>query len=117
MTNSSTPAPRFPGIASHATFLARITLILCWVLSVLPAQSAELVQVTWATTNASNPPDLPAPASNYLPAFRLAIQALPESSTVALALSQPAILNLTTEQASRLQPLTAARYRLMAQSE
>lgn len=56
------------------------------------------------------------PASDYLPSFRVAIEWLPESSIVALALSQPSLLGLTQEQSARLQPLVAKRYSLISGS-
>ncbi|HSI15920.1 MAG TPA: alpha/beta hydrolase [Chthoniobacter sp.] len=80
------------------------------------AQGADVLQVTWPTTHASEPPHLTPEAARLLPAFRLGVQALPEAATVALVLSQPTLLNLTPTQAGRLAPLTAERYRLMAQS-
>lgn len=85
-------------------------------LLLVPAYGAEVIQVTWPTTHASEPPQLASAAMRYLPAFRLGIQALPEAATVGLVLSQPALLNLNSEQASRLAPLTGERYGLMAKS-
>jgi pimeloyl-ACP methyl ester carboxylesterase len=56
---------------------------------------------------------LPKPATDFLPAFRLALSSLPESNIVTLALSQPAFLGLTSEESVRLQLLCAERYRLI----
>lgn len=103
-------------LAGRSVALLWLGAILGCFLALFDVQGAELVQVTWPTTHASEPPQVPPAATQYLPAFRMAIQVLPEASIVALALSQPALLDLTAEQAGRLQPLTAARYRLMAQS-
>lgn len=94
----------------------RLWLSALFCLFILPVRGAELIQVTWTTTRASEPPQLTPSAARLMPAFRLGLQALPEAATVALALSQPALLNLNPEQAGRLAPLTAERYRLMAQS-
>jgi pimeloyl-ACP methyl ester carboxylesterase len=91
-------------------------LFLALFLAAASAVGSEVVQVAWATANASPPVSLPANAQGYLPAFRLAMQALPESAIIALALSQPPVLGLTPAQAATLQPLVAERYRLIAAS-
>jgi pimeloyl-ACP methyl ester carboxylesterase len=88
-----------------------------FILSIVPVVSmgaAEVMQVTWPTSHAASPIKLQETASPLLPAFRFAIQTLPEQSIVSLASSQPSILGLTTDQAQRLQPLLADRYRLLA---
>jgi pimeloyl-ACP methyl ester carboxylesterase len=85
-------------------------------LTALSGRSAEVMQVTWQTDHAAQPARVQASASGYLPAFRIVIGSLPEASIVSLALSGPAILGLTVEQASRLRPLMTDRYRLMAES-
>jgi pimeloyl-ACP methyl ester carboxylesterase len=51
-----------------------------------------------------------------LPALQLAISTLPESAVVTLALSQPALLGLSSDQAAALGPLVARRYQLIAAS-
>ena len=48
--------------------------------------------------------------------FRLALNTLPESAIVTLALSQPALLGLTSAQAATMRPLVAERYALIAKS-
>jgi len=96
--------------------LMRLPLFIALFFAAISNLSAEVLQVTWRTTHAAPVAVLQPPASTYLPAFRLAIQNLPEAAIVALALSQPSILGLTEEQAAVLRPLTAQRYALMAQS-
>jgi pimeloyl-ACP methyl ester carboxylesterase len=96
--------------------LRDIAVSIAFIFAVTHGFSAEVVQVSWPTAHAAQPLELQQPAANLLPAFRIAIAALPESSIVALALSQPALLGLTENQARELQPLTAQRYRLMASS-
>jgi predicted esterase len=91
-------------------------LLTALLLAILPGRSAEVIQVAWQTDHAASPVKAQASGLDYLPAFRVVIQSLPESSIVALALSQPTVLGLTEQQASRLQPLMAQRYRLMAES-
>lgn len=76
----------------------------------------EVVQVTWKTQHAAAPPQFAPSQAALLPAFRFALETLPESSVVALAFSQPALLGLTPAQAGTLQPLVAARYALIAKS-
>ncbi|MDB6005053.1 MAG: hypothetical protein JWR15_2040 [Prosthecobacter sp.] len=66
--------------------------------------------------HAAAPPQFTRPAADFLPAFRLALTALPESAIVALALSQPALLGLTNAQAATMRPLVAERYALIAKS-
>ena len=85
-------------------------------LTLIAARAGEALQVTWATRHAAAPVQLRPPVSDFLPIFRAAIQAAPESSIIPLALSQPAWLGLTSEQAERLKPLIAERYRLIDQS-
>lgn len=48
--------------------------------------------------------------------FRLALNTLPESAIVTLALSQPAMLGLTPAHAATMRPLVAERYALIATS-
>jgi pimeloyl-ACP methyl ester carboxylesterase len=96
--------------------LRAIAASIAFIIAVFRGFSAEVIQVSWPTSHAAQPLELQPAAANLLPAFRIAIAALPESSTVALALSQPALLGLTESQARELQPLTAQRYRLMASS-
>lgn len=96
--------------------MRRLSFIALLMLS-LVGQGAELWQVTWPSESASPLPKLDANASRLLPAFHLAMATLPEPSIVTLALSQPPLLGLTQAQASTLQPLTAQRYRLMADSD
>lgn len=92
--------------------------ILIWLLLTAASSGlpAELMQITWPTVHAAPPLKPQGPASDLLPAFRVAIEWLPESSIVTLALSQPALLGLTEKQAAGLQPLVAERYNLMARS-
>jgi len=92
-------------------FLSGFFLIICSL-----AHCAELLSVTWPTNSGAPPVQLESNASQLLPAFRLALTTLPEASIVSLALSQPPLLGLTPAQAATLQPLTAQRYRLMAES-
>lgn len=81
------------------------------------ADSAEVFQVTWPTQNASPPAVVNKQVAQFMPAFRLALQNLPEGMIVALALSQPALLGLTAEQDKMLQPLVAERYKIIKASE
>lgn len=74
------------------------------------------MQVTWKTAHAAAPPQFTRPTADFLPAFRLALTALPESAIVALALSQPTLLGLTNAQATTMRPLVAERYALIAKS-
>ena len=71
---------------------------------------AEVMRVTWKTAHAAAPPQFTRPSADFLPAFRMALTALPESAIVALALSQPALLGLTNAQAGAMRPLVAERY-------
>lgn len=89
---------------------------LCFV-AITHADADEVIQVTWKTAHAAPPPQFTRPASDYLPAFRLGLAALPESAIVALALSQPALLGLTPQQAAEMRAPVAARYALIARSE
>jgi pimeloyl-ACP methyl ester carboxylesterase len=94
----------------------RLAALITFLLGAIPSAIGAVLSVTWPTTHAAQPLQLPAPASEFLPAFRLSLIALPESSVVPMALTQPAFLGLTTEQTRKLQPLIIQRYQLMAQS-
>jgi hypothetical protein len=72
------------------------------------------MQVRWATVHAVPPVAFSGAAKDLLPAFRLGLASLPESSIVALCLSQPQVLGLSAEDARVLQGLTLDRYAIMA---
>lgn len=91
-----------------------LSLFLLCCISVVRAD--EVIQVTWKTAHAATPPQFSRPVADFLPAFRLALVALPESAIITLALSQPALLGLTNAQAATMRPLVAARYALIAKS-
>jgi predicted esterase len=92
-----------------------ILLLLLFAMS-LRARADEVIRVTWKTAHAAEPARFAPPAADFLPAFRLALTALPESAIVSLALSQPAVLGLTNAQARMMGPLVTARYELIAKS-
>lgn len=95
-----------------------LRLVLLSFLCAVPISYAdEVIQVTWKTAHAAPPPQFTRPAADYLPAFRMGLAALPESAIVALALSQPAILGLTPQQAAEMRAPVAERYALIAKSE
>jgi predicted esterase len=81
------------------------------------SQASGLIQVTWPTKHASPPPVLEPKNAGLLPAFRMAVGSVPESTIIGLALAQPALLGLTTEQAQQLQPMVAEQYRQMEASD
>lgn len=95
----------------------RWLILLSFLYAAAPAPADEVIQVTWKTAHAAPPPQFTRPASDYLPAFRLGLAALPEPAIVALALSQPALLGLTPQQAAEMRAPVAARYALIAKSE
>ncbi len=82
----------------------------------LPVRAVEVIRVTWKTSYAASPPQFNRPAADFLPMFRLALNTLPEAAIVTLALSQPALLGLTSAQAATMLPLVAKRYALIAKS-
>lgn len=88
-----------------------------WLLCASQAGAAEVFQVTWQTQHASPPLSVGGQVAQFLPAFRVALQHLPEGMIVSLALSQPALLGLTAEQAKTLQPLVAERYKTIVASD
>lgn len=77
---------------------------------------AEVTALSWETKLASPAQTVSGDAQKLLPAFRLGLATLPESSVVALALSQPALLGVTATQSATLTPLVAKRYELIAAS-
>lgn len=91
-------------------------LAICLFCSASRCRSAEVVQVTWQTQKAAPAVQFTRPLADFLGPFRLAMQVLPESSIVALALSQPAMLGLTDAQAAVMRPRVAERYALISTS-
>jgi predicted esterase len=91
-------------------------VLLCLALMGCAAHAAaqKVVQVRWETAHASPPVKLGGSAGDWLPAFRLGLQTLPEAAIVALSLSQPQMLGLAKPDAEKLQRLTAERYKLMS---
>lgn len=81
--------------------------------AVFTGDAAEVIQVTWPTQHASPPASVSGQAAQLMPAFRVALQNLPEGMIVSLALSQPPILGLSANDAKTLQPLVAERYKAM----
>ena len=73
-----------------------------------------MVQVRWESRHTAPPVKLSGSSAEWLPAFRVALQTLPEAAIVALCLSQPQMLGLPEKDAEKLQRLTAERYTLMA---
>lgn len=78
------------------------------------AAGQQVVQVRWESAHGAPPVKLGGSAGDWLPAFRLALQTLPEGAIVSLSLSQPQMLGLSKADAGKLQHLTAERYKLMA---
>jgi predicted esterase len=73
-----------------------------------------IVQVRWPTTHAAPPVTLQGNAKDLMPAFRIGLASLPESSVVAACLTQPQMLGLNAKDGRTLQDLTAERYAVMA---
>jgi hypothetical protein len=90
-------------------FALTLGLVLC----LYPAQSQEVIRVTWPTTHAAPPATFPQGSSDFLPAFRLGLNWLPESNVVDMAASQAAILGVSAKDADRLRRLFAGRYGLI----
>lgn len=77
--------------------------------------AAEVRILEWETRSTAAPvTGLGREAEAWLPTFRLALETLPESAIVALALSQPALLGLPADQANGLLPLVSRRYEAIA---
>jgi predicted esterase len=91
-----------------------VLFCLTFLCSFSTAAAQKVVQIRWESAHASPPVKLGGSAGNWLPAFRLALQTLPEAAIVSLSLSQPQMLGLSKADAERLQRLTAERYKLMA---
>jgi hypothetical protein len=77
------------------------------------AAAQQVMQVRWVSAHTSAPVKLGGSAGDWLPAFRLALQTLPEAAIVSLSLSQPQMLGLSPGDAANLQRLSAERYKLM----
>ncbi|HTD67110.1 MAG TPA: hypothetical protein VK846_11335, partial [Candidatus Limnocylindria bacterium] len=76
----------------------------------------QVIQVTWPTRHAAEPPALDQQQKQWMPALRLAFSSLPEESVISLGLSQGAILGLETADANKLQSLFASYYTRVRQS-
>src|SRR5262245_46865741 len=82
-------------------------------LAATKSNAQEVIQVSWPTRSASPPAAFAKPASDFLPAFRMALAMLPESNVVTLALSQPVLLGMTSVDAQHMLALCGERYRLI----
>ena len=91
-------------------------LFLPWLIPI-NGHAQEVIQLTWPSRFAAEPQSVPGDASAFLPAFRLAINTFPEANILALALTQPTMLGLTSEQATRLQPQFTDVYHRLAESD
>ena len=78
----------------------------------LHGQKVEVME--WMSTATAQPAKLQSSGAEWLPAFRLALRALPEKDIVALSLSQPQMLGLSKQDAASLHRLTQERYALMS---
>lgn len=104
------PVPHRP---RRAEIMKRSAFFLLAACATQLCPAAEVITETWPTQNGSPPATLAGDAARMLPAFRLAVRTLSESSVVNLALSQPAVLGLSAQDAALMKPLFAARYRLL----
>lgn len=82
--------------------------------NLLPAQ--EVIQITWPTRHAAEPPTLNEQQRQWLPAFQMAVAALPEESLIAMALMQGPLLGLGDAEGKRLQTLFSNYYARVRQS-
>ncbi len=104
---------RHAGVVAFGMRWLLPTFLFCGALAL---RADEVIRVTWKTASAAAPPQFNRPAADFLPMFRLALNTLPESAIVTLALSQPALLGLTPAQAATMRPLVVERYALIAKS-
>jgi hypothetical protein len=86
----------------------------CWIAVMTVASGSEVVALEWPSRLAAPPPKWDKPLADWMPMFRAALATLPEGTTVVLALSQPALMELPADAATKLQPLLSHRYELMA---
>jgi pimeloyl-ACP methyl ester carboxylesterase len=94
----------------------RFLLSACIYFGLQSGLMAEVASLSWETRVSAPVQTLPGNAQKLLPAFRLGLEALPESSILTLALSQPALLGLSRSQSAELAPLVSKRYELIAAS-
>jgi predicted esterase len=92
-----------------------------WIaLMVLCAQSSiaqRVVQIRWPSKHASPPVSIAGVQGEWLPAFRLAVAAMPEETIVATSLSQGQWLGLRPDEAKKLQGLFSNYYSRLRQSD
>jgi len=74
----------------------------------------ETVALQWPTRFAAAPSKWDKPLADWMPMFRIAMTTMPEGTTVSLALSQPALMQLPANAAAKLLPLVARRYEMIA---
>ena len=89
-------------------------------LTFLYAQSSvarQVVQVRWPSKHASSPVSVGGVQGEWLPAFRLALAAMPEEAIVSSSLSQGQWLGLRPDEAKRLQELFSNYYSRLRQSD
>lgn len=94
----------------------KFLLAACLYISLHSVPVAEVASLSWETKASAPVQTLTGEAQLLLPAFRLGLSTLPESSIITLALSQPDLLGLSQSQAATLTPLVSQRYELIAAS-
>ena len=68
----------------------------------------QVIQVTWPTRYAAEPPALSEQERQWMPTFQFALKSLPEETSMSLALGQPQLLGLDAAEAVRLRTLFSA---------
>jgi predicted esterase len=76
----------------------------------------EVIQVTWPTRHAAEPPAWNEQERQWLPTFQFALKSLPEETSVSLALMQPGLLGLDAADAMRLRTLFSNYYARVRQT-
>lgn len=87
-----------------------VALLLLGALMIAPVHAQQVIQLAWPTRHAASPAEVPPEAAEYLPMLRASAAYLPESTIVAMALSQSSALGLDEAQAQKLGALVAKRY-------
>ena len=77
----------------------------------------QVLEVQWATVNGAAPFPLEGETRDWLPALRMAVNAMPEESVISMCLTQSELMGLTTEEAKHLGLLFSSYYKRVRQTK
>jgi pimeloyl-ACP methyl ester carboxylesterase len=90
--------------------LWRISIVGALVVCAHDGLAQQVIQVTWPTRYAAEPPTLDEQERLWMPTFQFALKSMPEETSMSFALGQPQLLGLDAAEAARLRALFSNYY-------